>query len=112
MQRGQLELFNITVPDVVTCNAGNVSMTCAADTQGPPALPLSVFLAPSIIGFLLLLTVIFVFGFYWRRLATDVATYKQSWHKRRLVLLLLLLLWVGFCLLLLICISTEASLGC
>ncbi len=58
-------------------------MTCVANTVTDITVPLAVYLAPSIIGFLLLVVALPLSFLYWRRLATDVANYKQMWHKRR-----------------------------
>ena len=64
------------------CHAGNVSLTCVF-TASQPGLPLAVYLAPSLIGALLLCIAIPLAFVYWRRLAADLASYKQMWHKRR-----------------------------
>ena len=47
------------------------------------AVPLAVYLAPTLVGGVAFLAVILVAFLYWRRLAGDVANYKQLWHKRR-----------------------------
>lgn len=58
-------------------------MTCDAATVTTPTLPLAVYLAPSIVGFVLLAVILPLAFFYWRKMAGDVANYKQIWHKRR-----------------------------
>ncbi len=67
----------------VTCHAGTVSMTCVSSKYLQQTVPLAVYLAPTLIGSLAILAVILVAFLYWRRLAGDVANYKQLWHKRR-----------------------------
>ena len=62
--------------------AGYVSMTCNFVAQ-IPSVPLAVYLAPSLIGAVLLCIALPLAFIYWRRLASDVANYKQMWHKRR-----------------------------
>ncbi|DBA91536.1 TPA: hypothetical protein ACH3X1_003159 [Trebouxia sp. C0004] len=62
---------------------GTVSMTCVSSEFLQQAVPLAVYLAPTLIGSLAALAVILVAFLYWRRLAGDVASYKQLWHKRR-----------------------------
>ena len=64
------------------CDAGNVSMTCVLDAS-TAGVPLAVYLAPSVLGALLVCIVLPLAFVYWRRLAGDVANYKQIWHKRR-----------------------------
>ena len=66
-----------------TCLAGTVSMTCVSSKYVQQAVPLAVYLAPTLIGSVAFLAVILVAFLYWRRLAGDVANYKQLWHKRR-----------------------------
>ncbi len=67
----------------VTCLAGTVSMTCVSSSNQQQAVPLAVYLAPTLIGGVGILAIALLAFLYWRRLAGDVANYKQLWHKRR-----------------------------
>ncbi len=58
-------------------------MTCVSSKYQQQAVPLAAYLAPTLIGSVAILAVILVAFLYWRRLAGDVANYKQLWHKRR-----------------------------
>ena len=49
----------------------------------PDRVPLASFIVPSVVGGLLLALALPLAFIYWRRLAGDLATYKQIWHKRR-----------------------------
>lgn len=49
----------------------------------PDRVPLVSFIVPSVVGGLLLAIALPLAFIYWRRLAGDLATYKQIWHKRR-----------------------------
>ena len=49
----------------------------------PDPVPLASFLVPAVVGGLLLVLAVPLAFIYWRRLAGDLATYKQIWHKRR-----------------------------
>ena len=64
------------------CIVGNVSMQCIL-SQMPNHVPLASFIVPSVVGGLLLAIAVPLAFIYWRRLAGDLATYKQIWHKRR-----------------------------
>ena len=78
-----MHVLKDAVHAIVNCLAGNVSMTCVLDTQGQQTLPVALYVAPSVVGFLLLFVVVPLAFLYWRRLAGDLATYKQTWNKRR-----------------------------
>ena len=68
----------------MTCLAGTVSMTCvSSSSQQQSSVPLAVYLAPTLIGGVAILAIALLAFLYWRRLAGDVASYKQLWHKRR-----------------------------
>ena len=58
-------------------------MTCISSQMSPGHVPLASFIVPSVVGGLLLAFAIPLAFIYWRRLAGDLATYKQIWHKRR-----------------------------
>lgn len=60
-------------------------MTCVLD-GAIPALPIAIYVVPSVIGAVMLCMVLLLGFVYWRRLASDVANYKQMWHKRRYVI--------------------------
>lgn len=66
------------------CLTGNVSMTCIFKDP-PNDSHLAAYLVPSVVGALLLCLAVPLAFIYWRRLAGDLATYKQIWHKRRYV---------------------------
>ena len=58
-------------------------MTCTSSQIRPDHVPLASFLVPAVVGGLLLVLAVPLGFIYWRRLAGDLATYKQIWHKRR-----------------------------
>ena len=58
-------------------------MTCVPARSRGDDVPLASFLVPSVFGGLLLFFAITLAFIYWRRLAGDLASYKQIWHKRR-----------------------------
>lgn len=59
-------------------------MTCILKAQSlHDSVSLAAYLVPGVVGALLLSLALPLVFIYWRRLAGDLATYKQIWHKRR-----------------------------
>lgn len=58
-------------------------MTCISSQLSPDRVPLVGLIVPSVVGGLLLAIAVPLAFIYWRRLAGDLANYKQIWHKRR-----------------------------
>ncbi len=58
----------------VTCLAGTVSMTCVSSSNQQQAVPLAVYLAPTLIGGVGILAIALLAFLYWRRLVTSQIT--------------------------------------